>query len=63
MAYSTEVVRRARERLAQVDDYLKVSLGMYIPETVEAPEEPNKLNAPQAQVSGIYIGGNEHGSM
>ena len=26
-----------REQLAQVDDYLKVSLGMYIPETVEAP--------------------------
>ena len=26
-----------RDQLAQVDDYLKVSLGMYIPETVEAP--------------------------
>ena len=26
-----------REQLLEIDDYLKISLGMYIPETVEAP--------------------------
>ena len=26
-----------KEQLLEIDDYLKVSLGMYIPETVEAP--------------------------
>ena len=26
-----------KEQLSEIDDYLKISLGMYIPETVEAP--------------------------
>ena len=26
-----------KEQLREIDDYLKISLGMYIPETVEAP--------------------------
>ena len=26
-----------KEQLGEIDDYLKISLGMYIPETVEAP--------------------------
>ena len=26
-----------KEQLGEIDDYLKISLGMYIPETIEAP--------------------------
>ena len=26
-----------KEQLSEIDDYLKISLGMHIPETVEAP--------------------------
>ena len=26
-----------KEQIGEIDDYLKISLGMYIPETVEAP--------------------------
>ena len=26
-----------KEQLGEIDDYLKISLGMYIPETLEAP--------------------------
>ncbi len=31
------LAKLTKEQLSEIDDYLKISLGMYIPETVEAP--------------------------